>query len=271
MNDDSQKQFEDFARLFTIPRHSAILLMKLVFENLFDIEVDGMDNIPLEGGGVIICNHTDFMDALIQGSYSPRKIIYLGKIELFEPDKDIKKFIYQEGSPLNNPLFAAMRPVIDQAIKTYAFAQRTQFLEWGGHPVVRNFRGNNAKAAVEYYKDLEQYIVNLLKDGKFLSIYPEGTRSHSQAEGLNPFKALAAKVAMVANVPIVPCAITGAHGFTSARNFFTGDVFNKSIKFKVGKAIEPKDFPKGDLKKTSKQLTKQLQSTVQSLLDDIQD
>ncbi|MCB1173342.1 MAG: 1-acyl-sn-glycerol-3-phosphate acyltransferase [Leptospiraceae bacterium] len=267
MSTAADQSAHDVARLFTIPREQARQLVKLILENLFQIQTAGLENIPLEGGGLLVCNHTDYLDVLVQGVFSPRKVIFLGKNELFEPDQEIKDFLYQSGSPLNLPVLAMLRPLINQAIEAYGFAQKTQLLEWGGHPVIRNYRGSNAKAAVEYYQDLEDYMVSLLEEGKFLSIFPEGTRGEQHA-GLQPFKSLAAKIALRARVPIIPAAIAGAHNFTSLGAFLTGDVFRRQVQFRVGTAIAPADFPKEtDLKKGAKELTRQMQKQVQEMLN----
>ena len=254
---------ESLARLFTIPREPAVVLIRELIEQLFNIEVTGTDNIPATGGALLICNHTDLVDAPVQAVYSPRKIIFLGKRELFEPDIEAKEFLYQQGSPLNLPGISLVRPLVDKALEVFAFMQRMQFLEWGGVPIIRNHRGEGARAAAEYYHDLEDYMVDLLKQGHFLSIFPEGTRTETGIMG--PFKALASKLAIRAQVPIVPSGISGAFGFLNLQNLFSGGLFKRRIRWNVGRSVRPSEFPSGDEKKASKELTAILEKEVYAL------
>ncbi len=254
---------ESLARLFTIPREPAVALVRELIEQVFNIEVTGTDNIPTTGGALLICNHTDLIDVPVQAVYSPRKIIFLGKRELFEPDLEAKQFLYQEGSPMNLPGLNLVRPIVERLLETYAFMQRAQFLEWGGVPIIRNFRGEGARAAAEYYHDLENYMVDLLKQGHFLSIFPEGTRTETGI--MNPFKALAAKLAVRAQVPIVPSGISGAFNFLNLQNLLSGGMFKRKIRWNVGRPLPPGEFPPGDEKRASKELTALLEKQVYAL------
>lgn len=267
--DEAQSSQEDgvdleaLARLFTIPRAPAQGLVKALIDTFFHVEVTGVENIPAEGGALIICNHTDLIDVPIQAVHSPRRIIYLGKAELFEPDKAISQFLFQEGSPLNAPGLGVVRGAIEATLATIGAAHRIQLTEWGGQPIVRNFRGETAKAAVEYYKDLEDFMVGLLEQGHMLSIYPEGTRTNTGV--MAPFKALAAKIAIRAGVPIVPSGISGAFKFLTLESFLSGRMFRTAIHYNIGKPFQPDEFPPGDLKKSSKELTALLEKQVYAL------
>jgi len=239
------------------------MLVKTMLETFLNIEVTGMDLIPPEGGGIIVCNHTDLMDVPIQAVYSPRKLIYLGKVELFEPDREIKQWLFKEGSPLNLPGLSLFKGVIEKGLEAYSFAQKTQLLEWGGHPVVRNFKGEGAREAVEYYQELEKFMVDLLKQGNFLSIYPEGTRSETGLMG--PFKHLTAKLAIRAQVPIVPSGIGGAFQLLTPASILSGRFFKSTVRYNVGQPVYPKDFPPGDEKRSAKELTAFLEKQVYAL------
>lgn len=254
---------ESFARLFTIPFEPAKALVKTLLNTLLHVEVSGAENIPEEGGGLIICNHTDLIDVPVQGTYSSRKLLYLGKVELFEPDEQIKRFLYQENSPLNNPMLAPIRPIVETALNAYGYAHRIQLYEWGGHPIKRNYRGQSARAAAKYYQELEDYIVGLLKEGKFISIFPEGTRTETGV--MQPFKALAARLAIRAGVPIVPSGISGAYRFSRMESILSGQIFRTRINYNIGKPIMPTEFPEGDEKKASKELTAILEKQVYAL------
>lgn len=265
MSTDSTEtlDLESLARLFTIPRAPAVALVREVVEQLLNIQVTGTDRIPAEGGALLICNHTDLIDVPVMVVYSPRKIILLGKRELFEPDRDIKDFLFQEGSLLNLPGINLLRPLVEKTLETYAFIQKTQFLEWGGVPVIRNHHGDGARAAAEYYHDLENYMVELLKQGHVLSIFPEGTRTTTGL--MNPFKALAAKLAIRAGVPIIPSGISGSFNFLQPINLLNGGIFKRVVRWNVGRPIPPEEFPKSDEKKAAKELTAILEKQVYAL------
>ena len=240
-------------------------------DTFFHIEATGTENIPLTGGGILISNHTDYMDVPVQGVHCPRKCIYVGKQELFEPEKDLKQMLFQEGSPLNLPPFFVAIAMLERALEVYGAATRSQLQEWGGKPSKRSFRGDEADAkassardAVQYYKDLEEYLVELLSEGHFISIYPEGTRTETGE--LGPFKAMAAKLAIRAGVPIVPSGITGAWKFLTVGSLFSGNMFQTRIRYKVGQPIQPTEFPEGDEKRAAKELTARLEREVKALM-----
>ena len=274
---------EQVARLFTIPIEPAKALLKVLMDTFFHIEVTGTENIPLTGGGIIVSNHTDYIDVPVQGVNSPRKLIYVGKEELFEPEKDLKKFLFQEGSPLNLPPFFVARALLERALEVYGAATRIQLMEWGGKPIKRSYRGEKgekseespaedpaskasaAREAVQYYKDLEDYLVELLKEGHFVSIYPEGTRTETGVIG--PFKAMAAKLAIRAGVPIVPSGISGSWKFLTLESLLSGRMFKTHIQYNVGQPILPKDFPEGDEKRAAKELTAILEKNVYALTE----
>ena len=257
------QDLESLARLFTMPREPMVLLIRALMDLVFNIKVEGLENMPGEGGGILICNHTDLIDVPVQAVYTPRTLIYLGKAELFEPGEEISKFLYQEGSPLNLPGISMARPMIEQALKTYSFAQRAQFLEWGAHPIIRNHRGDSARDSVQYYADLEEYMVKLVQAGHILAIFPEGTRTETGV--LGPFRAMAAKLAIRAKVPIIPSGISGSFGFLSAKSLFSGRMFQGQITYNMGQPIQPEDFPEGDEKKAAKELTAILEKQVYAL------
>lgn len=142
--------------------------------------------------------------------------------------------------------------------------QRAQLKEWGGTPIVRGgMKAGSAKEAASYYKAVEDQLVEMLKSGKLVSIFPEGTRSETGVMG--PFKVMTARLAIRAGVPIIPSGIHGAFGFTTPENFLTGEALKRLILYNIGQPILPKDFPEGDEKKASKELTAELERIVYAL------
>lgn len=250
--------------MFTIPLDPARAVIRALLDRVFNIEVTGLEHIPMTGGGLIVSNHTDLIDVPVQAAHSPRKIVYFGKAELFEPDEELKRFLFQNGSVLNfMPGLALWKPVLEKILRFYADMLRTQMIEWGGRPIVRNYRGETAKDAVEYYRDLEENMVALIKEGNLVSLYPEGTRTETGIMG--PFKAMAAKLAIRAQVPIIPSGITGSFGFFTPQSILSGRIFSTKITYNIGKPIPPSEFPKGDEKKAAKELTAELEKQVYAL------
>jgi 1-acyl-sn-glycerol-3-phosphate acyltransferase len=56
----------------------------VIFKCLFDIEIQGKENIPLKGGAILASNHLSYLDPIVIGLLVPRKINFMAKRELFE-------------------------------------------------------------------------------------------------------------------------------------------------------------------------------------------
>lgn len=94
----------------------------------------------------------------------------------------------------------------------------------------------------EAYKDAVEY----LKAGEIIGIYPEGTRERGR--GLLPFKKGAVRMALEANVPIIPFATVGKY-----------KPFRKGVIVRFGKPFKPsKDIEKS---------TEKLRDTIKKLLE----
>jgi len=98
---------------------------------------------------------------------------------------------------------------------------------YGAHPVSRNSI------------DLKAYrwATELLKQGKVIVIFPEGTRN---PKSMNHPKKGAAKLAMATNAKIIPVGITGTENLGTLLR-----VFNPTGKLTVniGTAIDPNNYP----------------------------
>ncbi|MCE9501888.1 MAG: 1-acyl-sn-glycerol-3-phosphate acyltransferase [Leptospira sp.] len=247
-------------KVVTIPREVPVFLIQSVLELIYKIEVTGLDFIPKSGGAIIVCNHTDMLDIPVQGIYSPRKIIFLGKEEIFRPQEQIINYINQPGSPFLQFPLSLTKPYIEDTLNSMGELYGNQLKEWGSMPVVRNFHGDGAKAAVAYYEELENYMISLAQAGEIVSIYPEGTRTESGVMG--GFKAMAAKLAIRAQVPIIPSGINGAWKMSDPKAFLSGAAFKTKITYNIGNPIFPDQFPKGPDKKAAKELTEELEKRV---------
>ena len=93
-------------------------------------------------------------------------------------------------------------------------------------------------------------IVEILKKGKPITIFPEGTRNKVD-DSLGEFKKGAALIAIKSQVPIIPVAIKNSP-----------KIFGKKIVI-YGKAIIP---PKEENKYNREQLTNELKESIESLM-----
>jgi 1-acyl-sn-glycerol-3-phosphate acyltransferase len=244
------EEITKFLEPFFIPREVPATIIKTVMEMIYRVEITGTEHVPKKGGAVLICNHTDSLDIPVIGLYMPRKVVFLGKNEVFNPQEALIKMINAENSPLNNPAFGFLKSGLESYLNTLGDIYSHQIQKWGGMPVIRNYHGEDAKSAVAYYEELENYMVSILKSGEIVSIFPEGTRTLSGVMG--PFKALAAKIAIRANVPIIPSGISGAWNMSTPKAILSGQTKHTTIRYNIGVPVLPEEFPKEAEKKATK-------------------
>ncbi len=65
---------------------------KPVFNYLFDLQVEGMENVPSEGPAVLCPNHISVIDSFVLPVVLPRGITYVGKAEYLDDWKTAKLF-----------------------------------------------------------------------------------------------------------------------------------------------------------------------------------
>jgi 1-acyl-sn-glycerol-3-phosphate acyltransferase len=70
----------------------ARIIVSIIFRIIFRIEINGKENIPMEGPLVVCSNHISNLDPIILGIAFPRPIIFMAKKELFN-NKLIAKLI----------------------------------------------------------------------------------------------------------------------------------------------------------------------------------
>ena len=131
--------------------------------NLFGkLESYGNENIPKQGGALILCNHVSYLDPFIVGSAANRELHFMARHDSFE------------------------MPVIGKVIAAH-----------NAYPVRR---GTADRAAL-------RHTISLLKSGKMVLIFPEGTRSVNgtlgKAHGGVSF------IAHNADVPAIPTYLKG--------------------------------------------------------------
>ncbi|MFC1542070.1 lysophospholipid acyltransferase family protein [Candidatus Latescibacterota bacterium] len=136
----------------------------VVYKIFFRVSIEGLENIPPEGGVIIAPNHASLLDPTAIGGVIPRQISHMAKKELFSV------------------------------------------------PFVRFLLNVSKSIRVDrqgYTKGTIIEVVDLLKKGRAFNIFPEGTRTRTGEFGA-PKKG-AGMIAVMADVPIVPCWIEGSY------------------------------------------------------------
>ncbi|MFH1130619.1 MAG: alpha/beta fold hydrolase [Pseudomonadota bacterium] len=147
-------------------------ILRSNFKLLNDFEVEGAENVPATGGVLLASNHQSWLDVQVLGVSCPRRVHFIAKSE-FEN-----------------------WPILRHLVK---FSESV-FVRRGGDD-----------AALEC-------ITEALRMGWALAIYPEGTipgeedvprRAVNRKTGLLPGHTGVARLALSANVPIVPVGVSG--------------------------------------------------------------
>jgi len=146
-----------------------IIFLGPIIRLLYRPKIIGKHNIPRRGAAILASNHQSFSDSIFLPLAVPRKITFLAKSEYFT-GKGIKGFF-------TKMFFAGVGQV----------------------PIDRS-GGRASEAAVST-------AVEILKSGKLLGIYPEGTRSPDGR--LYRGRTGIIRIALEANVPIIPVALQG--------------------------------------------------------------
>lgn len=129
----------------------------------------GAENLPERGAAILASNHLAVADSIFLPLMSRRRITFLAKREYFT----------------------------ERGLK--GWAKRMFFGGTGNVPIDRS-SGSAAQAALDTG-------VRILREGKLLGIYPEGTRSPDGR--LYKGKTGLARMALEAEVPVIPVAMVG--------------------------------------------------------------
>ncbi len=129
----------------------------------------GLDAVPEIGPAILASNHLSFLDSIFMPLMVPRRVTFLAKSDYFT-EKGIKGRL-----------------------------KRMFFTGVGQVPIDRS--GGRASEAALHTG------ISILREGKLLGIYPEGTRSPDGR--LYRGKIGVAKMALEAGVPVIPVAMIG--------------------------------------------------------------
>lgn len=159
-------------------------------------KVEGRHHVPESGAAILVSNHLAVADSFFMPLRMPRRVTFLAKREYFT------------GKGLKGRL------------KKYFFSGIGQV------PIDRS-SGAAAQAALDTG-------IRLLREGKLLGVYPEGTRSPDGR--LYKGKTGVARMALEADVPVIPIAMIG----TDRVNPVGSTVWRpRKVRIRVG---EPLDF-----------------------------
>lgn len=185
---------------------------------LFRFRSKGEENLPREGGFVLSANHSSNLDPWPLGIplYPERQLRFMAKSEMYVP-----------------PLKWLLKPA-------------------GAFPVRRGMGDEEAiRRAVE-----------LAKAGEIVVIFPEGTRRHKGRIKKRFKKNLrarprtgAARVALLADVPLVPAAIGGTESLMKLG----------PLRVAYGPPVELDDLKDMDMRRASKVATERLMESIYEL------
>ena len=161
---------------------------------LFRPKVTGLRNVPTNGAAIIASNHLSFSDSIFMPVVVPRNVTFLAKSEYF-----------------TSPGLAG-------------FIKKLTFIALGQVPIDRS-GGKRSEAALLTG-------LRLLKEGRCIGIYPEGTRSPDGR--LYKGRTGIARLAIESGAPIIPVAM-----FNTAEIQPTGQVVPKvrRVEMVFGEAI----------------------------------
>ena len=132
--------------------------------------IEGLEHVPARGGAILASNHLAVADSFFLPLLVPRRITFLAKREYFT-QPGLHRLVQEDRS---SPAWGRCR--------------------WTG-PAGRRRRPRMDTA------------IRLLREGKLLGIYPEGTRSPDGR--LYKGKTGVARMALEAGVPVIPVAMIG--------------------------------------------------------------
>lgn len=190
----------------------------IIFKGLFNIKIQGKENIPPKGGVILASNHLSYLDPIVISLLVSRRINFMAKRELFE-----------------NPLFGCV------ISKLGAFPVRRERLD----------------------RETYQRALGLLKKGKILVLFPEGTRSRKG--NLGHLREGTARIAVRTKVPLIPIVIRGTDKALPRGKKI---VRLARVKVRIGKPLESEPLYEGkDIKRKVQRLHQRLEKSMKTLIE----
>ncbi|WP_278312389.1 lysophospholipid acyltransferase family protein [Lolliginicoccus levis] len=182
----------------------------------------GVENVPKDGPAIIAGNHMSIADWLFAPLAAPRRISYLAKNEYFTSPGLSGKF------------------------------QRFFFSQTGQVPIDRT----GASAAENALATAKR----LLKEGRLVGLYPEGTRSPDGK--LYRGKTGVARIALETGVPIIPVGVVGTDKVCPPGK----NTWNRTkVTVTFGTPIDPATFGSSGDKAAERALTDHIMERIQAL------
>ncbi|MGI5897197.1 MAG: lysophospholipid acyltransferase family protein [Oscillospiraceae bacterium] len=192
---------------YQFARHVCTALLYVAF----NYKVEGLENLPKDGGFVLCSNHRSYLDPVFLALRVKRQLNFMAKEELFQ--------------------VKVLGPIIKKL---------------GAFPVAR---GKGDTGAVDF-------AIQTIKDGKVMTMFPEGTRSKTGE--LLKFKSGAVVIAAQSQGSIVPACID-----------FKGKLrFRRRVTVRFGKPISCEELHLDSLDKHSLKAAREvLSQQVSALLE----
>ena len=90
-------------------------IMKPLFRFSFDLQVEGLENVPAAGGAIIAPNHISVLDSFFVPAVLPRRITYVGKAEYMDDWKTKHLFPAMGMIPIDRAGGNAAQAALDAA------------------------------------------------------------------------------------------------------------------------------------------------------------
>jgi 1-acyl-sn-glycerol-3-phosphate acyltransferase len=145
------------------------VLLGPAVDKVFRPVAEGVENVPATGPAILASNHLSFADWLFMPLVLDRRVTFVAKSDYFT------------------------------GVGVKGWAQRRFFAGTGQVPIDRT-GGRASEGALRAG-------LKVLERGELFGIYPEGTRSHDGR--LYKGRTGVARMALLAKVPVVPCAVIG--------------------------------------------------------------
>lgn len=212
-----------------------LLVLRAMVTGSLAIRVDGLERIPKQGGAILVCNHSDYADPLIQALFSGRRLTFLGKAGMLELQW-LRRIQSLLGSVDKKSFEGGLVELADEFLNV-----SSQVL----FDIQQSFSPAEGPLSAEERDKLCQ----ILSDGAVLALYPE--MKSGPGAGLAPFSTLPGELSSLTGLPVVPAGISGSHGLSSLRQWLFGRNLGRAVVYSLG---EPMSFSSDDVQNGTERL-----------------
>lgn len=240
-------------KFFTVDLELLRNVLRPLLYGFLNVNITGTEHVAEKGNGLIVSNYSGPIDALLSAIYFPRPVTFLATSELFNLKQRLQKMYDEFGTITGLPAFWRMgRPFIDMMTFMIGDGLKTQMLEWQAVPLAPGTDALSQKDRVR----------RLLDDGHIVIIFSEGTSPGTESATRD----FVAGLALEAKCPVYPTLIDGTDHALEIGRVLTGKLFSQKIRFAIGEAVRPEDFPnKGSDLQKAVELGKRIRGEVEDL------